>query len=96
MGQAGRSWRCGPASGCGAPRPTCSAGPRCARCERQLAEEYKSLVTALAPKVDADNVDKAVELASLPDGVRGYEDVKLRNVEHYHSELARLRSQFNI
>jgi len=64
--------------------------------ERQLAEEYKGLIKALAPKVNGDNVDKAVELASLPDGVRGYEDVKLRNVEHYHSELARLRSQFDI
>ena len=64
--------------------------------ERELAAEYRSLIEKLAPKVTDDNVERAVEFASLPDGVRGYEDIKLANVEHYHSELARLRSQFDI
>jgi indolepyruvate ferredoxin oxidoreductase len=66
------------------------------RTERSLAKQYRKLVADLAPKVDSGNVDLAVELASLPDGVRGYEDVKLRNVEHYESELARLRSQLRV
>jgi len=32
-----------------------------------------------------------VALAALPDIVRGYEDIKVRNVERYREELARLR-----
>jgi indolepyruvate ferredoxin oxidoreductase len=64
--------------------------------ERQLIDEYRNLIAKLAPKVGEGNVELAVELASLPDGVRGYEDIKLRNVEHYQSELARLRSQLDI
>ena len=37
----------------------------------------------------------AVQLAELPDGVRGYEDVKLRNVESYRQSLAELRAQLD-
>ncbi|MDH4145686.1 MAG: indolepyruvate ferredoxin oxidoreductase family protein [Acidimicrobiia bacterium] len=64
--------------------------------ERQLIKEYRDIVEKLAGKVTADNADLATELASLPDVVRGYEEIKLANVEHYHSELARLRSQLGV
>jgi len=37
----------------------------------------------------------AVQLAELPDGVRGYEDTKLRNVESYRQSLAELRAQLD-
>ena len=37
----------------------------------------------------------AVQLAELPDGVRGYEDVKLRNVESYRQSLAELRARLD-
>jgi indolepyruvate ferredoxin oxidoreductase len=66
------------------------------RVERSLVKEYRDLIDRLAPTVTADNVEVATRLASLPDEVRGYEDIKLRNVEHYRSELARLRSQLGI
>lgn len=36
-----------------------------------------------------------MRLAELPDVVRGYEDVKLRNVESYHQSLAELRAQLD-
>ena len=36
-----------------------------------------------------------MRLAELPDGVRGYEDVKLRNVESYRQAMAGLRAQFD-
>jgi hypothetical protein len=32
---------------------------------------------------------------SLPDVVRGYEDVKMQNVEAYHRSLAKLRAQLD-
>jgi indolepyruvate ferredoxin oxidoreductase len=64
--------------------------------ERSLVDEYVGLVKQLAPIVGGRNLAAAVELAGLPDLVRGYEEIKMRNVERYHSELARLRSNLNI
>ena len=66
------------------------------RVERSLVKEYRTLVEKVAPEVDDANVELATELANLPDLVRGYEEVKLANVDVYHSELARLRSQLDI
>jgi len=66
------------------------------RTERALAKEYLALISKLAPKVNEANAALATELASLPDVVRGYEDIKLANVEHYESELSRLRSQLGV
>jgi indolepyruvate ferredoxin oxidoreductase len=66
------------------------------RVERALAREYRDVIERLAPKVTAANAGKATELATLPDLVRGYEAIKLGNVEHYRSELARLRSQLDV
>ena len=37
-----------------------------------------------------------VTLAQLPDMVRGYEGVKMRNVERYHAEMARMRAELGI
>ena len=37
-----------------------------------------------------DTYERAVALATLPDVVRGYEEIKLRNVERYRAEIARL------
>ena len=66
------------------------------RAERRMAVEYAKAIERLAPKVDAGNLETALDLASLPDAVRGYEDIKLANMEHYESELARLRSQLGV
>ena len=64
--------------------------------ERELVKEYEGLIGRLSPKVNAENAASAIELASLPDVVRGYEEVKLGNVERYHSEMARLRSSLGL
>jgi len=66
------------------------------RTEREIRDEYLALVDQVAAAVDNDNVDVAVELMSLPDGVRGYEEIKMANVEHYHSEMARLKSRLGL
>ena len=58
--------------------------------------DYLDLIARLSPTVSADNAKVATELMSLPDGVRGYEDIKLNNVEHYKSEQARLKSQLGL
>ncbi|CAB4871931.1 unannotated protein [freshwater metagenome] len=56
------------------------------RLERELVEEYIILVTGF--RLTADNLPAAIAIASLPEQVRGYEDVKLRNVEQYRDAVA--------
>ncbi|MBM7770659.1 indolepyruvate ferredoxin oxidoreductase [Actinokineospora baliensis] len=56
--------------------------------ERDLVTEYESLVPRLVSAVDQYEV--AVRIAELPDVVRGYEEIKLANVELYREKLAEL------
>ncbi|WP_371441634.1 DUF6537 domain-containing protein, partial [Dietzia sp. HMSC21D01] len=70
------------------------------RVERELLDEYRALVDELVDDLrrtgpagrDATWRGTAVALAELPDIVRGYEEVKLANVERYREEMARLRA----
>ncbi|MCP5026253.1 MAG: hypothetical protein GY929_08205, partial [Actinomycetia bacterium] len=71
------------------------------KAERRLITDYEQTISELVAKITAEPLDDetqaaAVELASLPDVVRGYEDIKLDNIEHYHSETARLRSNLGL
>ncbi|SFO55862.1 indolepyruvate ferredoxin oxidoreductase [Actinomadura madurae] len=59
------------------------------RTERALVGEYTALVEQLLERLDENNVDAVAEVAALPDMVRGYEEVKMRNVELYRAEVAR-------
>ena len=66
------------------------------RCEeRRLIVWYEELVSAalarLAPRTQA----LVVELARLPDGIRGYEDIKLRNAAAARERAARLVERLN-
>ncbi|GAA4841582.1 indolepyruvate ferredoxin oxidoreductase family protein [Actinomycetospora corticicola] len=58
------------------------------RVERELVAEYRALVPRLVELAATGAVDRAVAIASLPDMVRGYEDVKLANVARYREALA--------
>ncbi|MFC9840920.1 indolepyruvate ferredoxin oxidoreductase family protein [Rhodococcus sp. NPDC127530] len=60
------------------------------RVERELLTQYRRMVTDLAGTLDRVGYDKAVEIAQLPDIVRGYEDIKLHNVELYTTRLLEL------
>jgi indolepyruvate ferredoxin oxidoreductase len=60
--------------------------------ERELIEEYDALLDEIVERLGEANHEVAVELAGLPDLVRGYDEVKLRNVDRYHEELSRLRA----
>jgi indolepyruvate ferredoxin oxidoreductase len=63
--------------------------------ERELVEEYLGLVDQLIGRLSPATAALAVRLAELPDVVRGYEDVKMRNVESYRQSLAELRAQLD-
>ncbi len=55
--------------------------------ERQLVEDYIVLARRLAASLTADNYDKAVEIAHLVDQVRGFDDVKIGNLNRYERAL---------
>ena len=58
------------------------------RVERALPGEYREAVSAALDSLDADRYDDIVALCELPDIVRGYEHIKLDNVERYRELLA--------
>lgn len=57
--------------------------------ERVLRDHYRELVLRLAQDVAADPAqrERAIRIAALPDIVRGYEGIKLANVERYCDAL---------
>ncbi|MEV7968508.1 indolepyruvate ferredoxin oxidoreductase family protein [Sphaerisporangium sp. NPDC088356] len=59
--------------------------------ERGLIGEYTALVEECAAGLTPGTHARAVEMAGLPDLVRGYEQVKLAGVERYRERLAELR-----
>ncbi|ANY23870.1 indolepyruvate ferredoxin oxidoreductase family protein [Gordonia terrae] len=59
------------------------------RIERRLVEHFEATVRRLIADLTADTHATALAVAEAADLVRGYEDVKLRNVDQY---LGRLRS----
>ncbi|HEX2414723.1 MAG TPA: indolepyruvate ferredoxin oxidoreductase family protein [Thermoleophilaceae bacterium] len=66
------------------------------RVERELVGEYERLIAEALELVTADTHATAVDLLELPDVIRGYEDIKLRNVMLYRKRaetiLKRLRA----
>jgi indolepyruvate ferredoxin oxidoreductase len=63
------------------------------RVERELIREYEELVDEALTLLTPDTHATAVELLELPDLIRGYEDIKLRNLERFRSEAAALEAQ---
>ena len=58
--------------------------------ERALIVEYREMVEGLLAGLNADNVANAVELANLPEQVRGFGHVKEAAVAKFRAEKARL------
>ncbi|WP_309029959.1 indolepyruvate ferredoxin oxidoreductase family protein [Streptomyces alfalfae] len=63
--------------------------------ERALLDDYAGRVPHLLAGLTPATHATAVEIASLPDMVRGYEEVKLRNVEAYRTRLRELTERFD-
>ncbi len=59
------------------------------RVERAMIPEFIDAVATLNRRLETATYDESVEIASLPDQVRGYEDLKLRRATAYRAELAR-------
>jgi indolepyruvate ferredoxin oxidoreductase len=64
------------------------------RMERRLIGEYHDAVLSMLGKLTQDNHALAVEIAALPEKVRGFGHVKEKAVVQYHAELAALQKKF--
>ncbi|MGE5049778.1 MAG: indolepyruvate ferredoxin oxidoreductase family protein, partial [Deltaproteobacteria bacterium] len=61
--------------------------------ERALIDEYRGMVQRALQALTPANYDLAVQIAELPDLVRGYESIKLRNVARFHERAAALEAE---
>ncbi|MEM1114776.1 MAG: indolepyruvate ferredoxin oxidoreductase family protein, partial [Pseudomonadota bacterium] len=60
------------------------------RQERALIKDYEAVVASLVGDLSEQNYERAVELAALPDRVRGYGHIKENNMQQYRSRQAEL------
>ncbi len=63
------------------------------RVERELIEEYTGTIEDLLPQLSTETYQRAVEIARLPDLVRGYENIKLANVALYRARVKELQRE---
>ncbi|AFR49803.1 indolepyruvate ferredoxin oxidoreductase family protein [Gordonia sp. KTR9] len=63
--------------------------------ERELIVEYREVISTLLSTLDVDNHDRAVAIASLPDMVRGYEQIKVDNVATYRAALVEQLAEYD-
>lgn len=65
---------------------------RVRKLERELLREYEQIVQELVAKPSITNSPIALLIADLPDLIRGYDSVKLKNVARYRVKLDELRA----
>jgi indolepyruvate ferredoxin oxidoreductase len=61
--------------------------------ERALVDEYRALVAASLEQLTPASAATVAALAGLAEEVRGYEDVKRRNIERFRLRAAELVAQ---
>jgi indolepyruvate ferredoxin oxidoreductase len=62
--------------------------------ERTLASEYRTLVRNALPSIATDPAT-VIAICELPNVVRGYESVKLRNIEAFRNQAAQLTAELS-
>ncbi len=65
------------------------------RLERRMIHEYKARAAGVAGRLTKDNLNAALEIANLPDEIRGYGPVKLAAIEKAEERYAALARSFN-
>jgi len=58
--------------------------------ERELIDEYRELVSRALEHLSPETEALVLEICDLPDGIRGYEDIKLRSVVRFRKNAERL------
>ena len=65
------------------------------RTERALIDEYRADIAALLQGLSAERLALAVEIARLPEGIRGYGHVKQRHLEAARAKRQELLARWN-
>jgi indolepyruvate ferredoxin oxidoreductase len=60
------------------------------RVERELIGEYRELVERSLAQLTPETAMLVLEICELPDGIRGYEEIKLRSVKRFRMTAERL------
>ncbi|RZI44006.1 indolepyruvate ferredoxin oxidoreductase family protein [Herbaspirillum sp. HC18] len=66
------------------------------RMERQLIEEYRQTVLNLLDGLNKDNLGLAVDIASLPEKIRGFGHVKEASMAQFHAEQSALLEKYGV
>ena len=64
---------------------------RIRRMERELVTEYEGMLDAVLRDLGPETIERATQIAALPDLVRGYEQIKVESVARYRAEYTRLK-----
>ncbi len=67
--------------------------PKVRRVERALIGEYRELMDRALEHLDPSRHEIVARLADSPDTIRGYEEIKLGNVERWREEVASLEQR---
>ena len=65
------------------------------RLERALIDEYRGLARRALDRLSPDTASVVLQILALPDMVRGYEEIKLANVERMRARAVELLSQLD-
>jgi len=63
--------------------------------ERKLIKDYKNIVLEIGKKLNLNNYNIAVDIASLPDQIRGFGYVKEKNIKIAEESRNDLMNRFN-
>jgi indolepyruvate ferredoxin oxidoreductase len=63
------------------------------RTERRLISDYEATMTAVLARLDRDKLKTAIEIASIPEHIRGYGHIKARHLKQAKAREATLLSE---
>ncbi|MCM2388165.1 indolepyruvate ferredoxin oxidoreductase family protein [Streptomyces albipurpureus] len=66
------------------------------RTERNLISEYRQSMQLILNALSQENYELAVATAKLPDGIRGYEKIKLESITQYRQQLSEHQKQMGL
>ena len=65
------------------------------RAERALVTDYKSMIEALLPRLSSANLPLAIQIAGVPDRIRGYGHIKLASIAAARAGWKELHARFD-
>lgn len=66
------------------------------RTERQLIKEYELMMRDIVRNLNSENYQNVLELARLPDGIRGFGHVKMASVNLYQQQRTLLLKELQL